>query len=327
MSKCRLFSLFLGIFFVLNFALSGRASVGAMQSSGLVSASLPGFIALLLSPQPNNPPVAVDDAYTLHGSLFVPGSGIIANDWDPDGQPLHLGTCTQPAHGSVNCTIYNSFTYIPHQGYAGTDSFTYQSCDSQNACTTGTVNLNVVNNAPVAVADAFIVYPYYGPLFMKDQNALAYNDHDPDGDSHGMQSYTQTQHGTLSYSPSTGTLVYNPRVDTAGLTASPISSAITWACVPAPQFTFWFSRGRRRPENFQTLPALPTLHAMVRSIHPQVVCPEPQEEPQGLTGHPLLIPLIWLRAARVTCPSLTSASITRLGQESFGVAVTLATRR
>ena len=36
----------------------------------------------------NHPPTAVDDYYTVHGSLYVPGPGIIGNDTDPDGDSL-----------------------------------------------------------------------------------------------------------------------------------------------------------------------------------------------------------------------------------------------
>ena len=164
------------------------------------------------SVEPNSPPVAVDDSYSLHGSLNVPGNGIIANDWDPDGNSIHLQSCTQSAHGTTTCTpTYNSFTYFPNQGYAGSDSFTYQVCDSLGACAMGTVNLTVINSPPIAVADAYIVYPYYGNLNLPGPNALRDNDSDPDGDPRSIQSLTQAQHGTVTYSWTYGSLTYAPQ--------------------------------------------------------------------------------------------------------------------
>jgi hypothetical protein len=76
----------------------------------------------------NHPPTAVDDSYSVHGTLVVPGPGILANDTDPDNDILHIGSCGSVAHGTLTCTS-SSFTYAANYGYVGSDSFTYQSCD------------------------------------------------------------------------------------------------------------------------------------------------------------------------------------------------------
>ena len=75
----------------------------------------------------NSPPFAVDDHYDVHRLLIVQGNGVVANDYDPDGDTIHLGACTEAAHGRVACDSgSNSLTYEPNIGFTGFDSFTYQ---------------------------------------------------------------------------------------------------------------------------------------------------------------------------------------------------------
>jgi len=157
---------------------------------------------------PNSPPVAVDDNYTVHGNLFVPGNSVLTNDFDPDGDSIHLQSCGQTSHGTVSCDLqYQAFTYQPNNPYVGSDSFTYEVCDSTGACDTGTVNLNVINNPPVAVDDS---YTLHGSLSISGPNPLLLNDYDPDNDSIHLASYTQASHGTFVYSFLYGSISYTP---------------------------------------------------------------------------------------------------------------------
>jgi RHS repeat-associated protein len=161
---------------------------------------------------PNAPPVAVDDNYTVHGTLFVPGNSVLVNDSDPDNDAIHFESCGAVAHGTLQCIYqHQAFGYTPDTGYVGTDSFTYQLCDPYAACVTGTVHLNVVNGAPVAGADSFTVHGLLnagGTTAMPD--ALRWNDSDPDGDAIGVISYTQASHGTFGYLSQYGVLSYVP---------------------------------------------------------------------------------------------------------------------
>jgi YD repeat-containing protein len=116
------------------------------------------------------------------------------NDYDPDpgDTTTFQGITTQPQHGALNPNNVGIYNYVPIYGYLGPDSFTYSICDSHGACATGTVNISVVNQAPVANTDSYtvhasrVIYP-------------AQNDTDPDGDSITFQAIaTQPQHGWLS---------------------------------------------------------------------------------------------------------------------------------
>jgi len=137
--------------------------------------------------QPNSPPVAITDTYTVHVSLLL---SRMSNDYDPDaGDSISFqGITTQPQHGTL--TIYNTgnYTYRPTYGYVDSDTFTYTICDSHSACSVGTVNITDVNQPPVANTDNYTVHTsvLFGP---------AGNDTDPDGDSVSFNSISQPQHG------------------------------------------------------------------------------------------------------------------------------------
>ena len=166
---------------------------------------LPVLMLAGANPPDNHPPTAVDDSYSVHGSLTVPGPGILANDTDPDNDILHIGSCGPVAHGSLSCTT-QSFSYEAASGYVGADSFTYQSCDGFGLCATGTVSLSVENGAPVAATDNYTIH---GDTFLvQGPNALRENDSDPNGDPFSVVSYTQTAHGTVTYLFQFGALRY-----------------------------------------------------------------------------------------------------------------------
>ncbi|MGH3062778.1 MAG: Ig-like domain-containing protein [Gaiellaceae bacterium] len=90
---------------------------------------------------PNKPPKAVDDslvtAEDTAGSLNV-----LANDSDPDGDPISFVGATDGTHGTVNC-VAGVCTYTPAPDYNGTDSFTYTISDGRGASAVGTVNVTV----------------------------------------------------------------------------------------------------------------------------------------------------------------------------------------
>ena len=107
----------------------------------------------------NSPPVAVNDAYSTNEDtvLNVAAPGVLSNDSDPDGDTLTAIKVTNPSHGTVTLNSNGSFTYTPSANYNGTDSFTYQANDGQANSNTATVTItiNAVNDAPVAVNDAY----------------------------------------------------------------------------------------------------------------------------------------------------------------------------
>ena len=141
---------------------------------------------------PNSPPVAANDSYNRHGSGLI--GPLLGNDYDPDGDPITVNILTFPAHGSLAAGSGSMFTYtLSNPSWTGTDSFTYQACDNHSACgNTATVQVIVVNNGPVAIADFYVVrgWTTIGPLRA--------NDYDLDGDTLSTPDVvTFPAHGTL----------------------------------------------------------------------------------------------------------------------------------
>lgn len=85
----------------------------------------------------NRPPVAVDDAATT--TIGIPVViAVLANDSDPDGDPLSIAT-TPPAFGTI-AVAGGSITYTPTTaGVTGIDTFTYTISDGRGGVATATV--------------------------------------------------------------------------------------------------------------------------------------------------------------------------------------------
>jgi len=101
--------------------------------------------------QTNNPPVAVDDNYEIcmNEELTVLAPGVLANDTDPEGDPLevyeHQTDVTNPANGTLVINENGSFTYTPNEGFYGKDIFTYRAGDFDAVSERATVTITVVD--------------------------------------------------------------------------------------------------------------------------------------------------------------------------------------
>ena len=79
---------------------------------------------------------------------------VLANDSDPNGQPLTLaGIALPPGGGTATANSDGTVTYTPNPGFEGTDTFTYEVTDGDGGFTTAVVTVEVSNGRPVAVAD------------------------------------------------------------------------------------------------------------------------------------------------------------------------------
>jgi RHS repeat-associated protein len=146
-------------------------------------------VSHLCSAESNSPPVAIDDNYTVHGSLILKP---LLNDGDPDGDPVFFdGIAASPQHGVLVGVNPGELSYTASDSYVGSDSFTYFIRDNCFARASATVNINVVNQAPIANPDSYTVH---GSLVLKPP----LNDTDPDGDPIIFEGLAiGPQHGTL----------------------------------------------------------------------------------------------------------------------------------
>jgi outer membrane protein OmpA-like peptidoglycan-associated protein len=129
----------------------------------------------------NRGPVAANDAITVEADSSNNLIDVLANDSDPDNDPLTITAVSTPAHGSATIGA-GGISYTPTLGYSGTDSFTYTISDGRGGSATATVTITVnpatsTNHPPIAVDDDGVALKGYDT----DIDVLA-NDSDPDGD-------------------------------------------------------------------------------------------------------------------------------------------------
>jgi hypothetical protein len=127
-------------------------------------------------------PVAVDDAYTIDedGILQVDGaSGVLANDYDGDGDSLALQLISSPTHGSILLNADGSFTYTPDADWYGDDMFEYEVSDGDQTDTAKVIiTVNPVDDPAVAVDD-YVTTDEDTPINID----IMANDYDIEGDN------------------------------------------------------------------------------------------------------------------------------------------------
>ena len=196
---------------------SGTDSFTYWATDGLAHSD-PATVTITVNPV-NQPPVAADDSSTTNEDtpLTVAAPGVLANDADPDGDPLTAVLATGPANGSLTLNADGSFAYIPMGGFSGTDSFTYRANDgtADSNLATVTITVNAVNHVPVAVD---------GSVTTNEDTAapVTLSASDPDGDPLTYSVLTGPSHGTLS-----GTapdLTYTPAANYNGTDAFTFSA-------------------------------------------------------------------------------------------------------
>jgi uncharacterized protein (TIGR03382 family) len=110
--------------------------------------------------QPNNPPTANDDTFTVAEDSATATFNVLANDTPlPDtNEGLTVIAVTQPANGTVTFTA-NNVRFTPAPNFFGTTTFNYTISDGRQGTDEATVTVNVtaVNDPPTASADTFPV--------------------------------------------------------------------------------------------------------------------------------------------------------------------------
>jgi hypothetical protein len=98
----------------------------------------------------NSPPVASDVACkVLEGTrLDMRAPGLMAYCFDADGDVMTMRLATKAEHGAVDLGVDGSFSYEPHTGYVGADTFEFELSDGNNVAGNWTVNLFILASKP-----------------------------------------------------------------------------------------------------------------------------------------------------------------------------------
>ncbi len=169
----------------------------------------------------NEPPVAVNDAYTTAEDtvLTVAAPGIKVNDSDPDtGDTVNAVVVSQPSHGTVIVNTNGSFTYTPALNYSGPDAYTYRVRDAgglDSNVATVSITITAVNDPPTAVNDSYVVSE--DGVLQINAPGVKSNDSDPDTAASALTVtlVTGAQRGTLTLSAD-GSFIYTPFPNTSG---------------------------------------------------------------------------------------------------------------
>ena len=189
------------------------------------------------NPQPNQAPRATDDAAVTDEDQAIT-LDVLANDTDPDLNPLTVSAVGPGAFGTVSINENGTVTYTPDGDAHGTDTFTYTLSDGKGGFSTAivSVTVNPINDAPVAFDDSVKTTQNQAVTFFPLSN-----DGDPDeGDTLALLSITGTTNGTTrvnadgsaTYTPNGGftgaeTLTYVIADDAGATSAAQVGLTIT----------------------------------------------------------------------------------------------------
>ncbi len=207
----------------------------------------------------NDAPVAANDTYTTNEdtplTVTLPGLGVLGNDTDVDGNSLtaQLVSGPTPAQGTLAFNSNGTFTFTPAANFNGVASFTYKVSDGVLTSNTATVTINVnsVNDAPVATDSSFTaVYNFIQARYKVDSGDLRGNVSDVETPDSGLTwvlvsgptktsglggngTLTWNGNGTFSYNSDSAltprTVVFTYRVvDPGGASSATATVTIHW---------------------------------------------------------------------------------------------------
>ena len=145
------------------------------------------------APPENTPPTANDDDASTDSDTAV-SINVLANDSDPENDPLTVVDVSDGVNGTVSDLGNGVLQYTPNQGFVGEDVFLYAVSDPDGATSVASVAVSVLrpNTPPIAIEDEIDTNEGTAATV----NVLA-NDSDPDGDNFSVNAFTQGMNGSV----------------------------------------------------------------------------------------------------------------------------------
>jgi Bacterial Ig domain/FG-GAP-like repeat/FG-GAP repeat len=148
-------------------------------------------------------PTATNGSITTTSDVAV--SNTLQGSTAYTGQTLTYSV-TQPSHGTVSVNSTNgNFTYTPTQGFAGSDSFTFQVTDQWGTAATATEGVTVNDVAPTVSGTTSFTMTHN-----TSHNGSVTSSPQYTGQVLTFSVVTNPGHGTLSLNATTGAYTYTP---------------------------------------------------------------------------------------------------------------------
>lgn len=196
----------------LNFNGTDTFTYAAIDRLG--GTSTPTTVTFSVTPV-NDLPTAVNDSVFINAGApaTITAPGVLANDTDPDGNPLTASLLTNATSGTVALNGNGSFVYTPNAGFFGVDSFTYAANDGTGNSLPATVTVRV-NGIPTASNDTYTA-AIGSPLSVLPIQGVLANDGDPEGAVLTASVVTNPAQGNLTLNPD-GSFLYTSNGGAAG---------------------------------------------------------------------------------------------------------------
>ncbi|NWF71076.1 MAG: tandem-95 repeat protein, partial [Chloroflexi bacterium] len=166
----------------------------------------------------NDAPVALPDSYNMTEDTVLivdEVDGVLANDSDPDNDPLTAELVLGPVNGTLMLNPDGSFTYTPNANFNGSDTFTYRASDGNLYSNDPlvTITITAANDSPTADNDSYTVAE--DMLLSVTAPGVLGNDSDLDGDTLTAVLVSTTSNGTLALNAD-GSFTYTPNTNYCG---------------------------------------------------------------------------------------------------------------
>eukprot|EP00761_Pharyngomonas_kirbyi_P007868 gb/GECH01007879.1/.p1 GENE.gb/GECH01007879.1/~~gb/GECH01007879.1/.p1 ORF type:complete len:444 (+),score=122.82 gb/GECH01007879.1/:1-1332(+) len=187
---------------------------GIVAGSVIVAAAVAGTV--IGTRAESSPPVTYPDMDTTFKNVPIslnPTSNDIAIERDNVVDPalISLDSVSPPKHGVISFdAITKNVTYTPHQGWIGSDDFTYTISNDKRSVE-GTINITTINRPPNPIEDKFDVSKN-----TETQLDVLRNDEDQDGDTLTIVQVTQPEKGKGSVSSSGDSLIFTANEGESG---------------------------------------------------------------------------------------------------------------
>ena len=175
-----------------------------------------GHVSLLIKPV-NDTPAVQGDYWVMNEDTraTITPSQLLLNDKDADGNILAISKVLNATNGTVWINAAGNIRFLPDTDFNGVAGFDYEVSDGQGGTKIGhvTIQVNAVNDAPLAVGEVTFIDEDTGLAFTPAQ--LLANDSDVDNDALSLGQWSNVTGGALSWG-SDGKIYFTPTTNFNG---------------------------------------------------------------------------------------------------------------